>query len=160
MAIEELGPAERLTAGAIGRPGSREFYLQVTAGGVDHWLMAEKQQVSVLASEGIRILDEHEVEYDEEAVRRITDGGLELREPDEDAIECRVGEVSMSLTETLLTLTIASADEDRSISFVVAPEQFRAMAKVALEVVAKGRPICRWCRLPMDPDGHECPARN
>jgi hypothetical protein len=40
------------------------------------------------------------------------------------------------------------------VSFVIAPEQFRAMAQVALEVVAQGRPLCQWCQLPMDPDGH------
>lgn len=162
MAIEDLGPAERLTAGAVGPPGQRTFYIQVTAGGIDHWLQAEKEQVTLLASEGMRILDQQEIRYDPESVGRLIDMGLDLQEPPEDEIALKVGDISMSLAgSSLLLLTIHSVDEeDRAISFVVAPEQFRAMATVALKVAASGRPICQWCRLPKDPDRHECPARN
>lgn len=73
----------------------------------------------------------------------------------------RVGDISIGMSESeLLTITVASAEDDDGIRFVIAPEQFRAMAQAGLDVVAAGRPTCRWCRLPMNPDGHECPARN
>ena len=27
-------------------------------------------------------------------------------------------------------------------------------------VVSAGRPVCRWCSLPINPDGHACPRMN
>jgi len=30
----------------------------------------------------------------------------------------------------------------------------------AKEIVAAGRPSCRWCGRPIDPDGHPCPRMN
>ncbi len=161
MDIEELGPAERFTAGAIGEPGRRRFYLQVTTEGNDHWLLAEKEQVRVLAVEGTRILDQHEIGSDPEAVAGLIARGLEIADPGDGGERFRVGEVTLAVSTTsLITCVIRSVDEDDAVSFVIAPEQFRAMAVVALQSVAAGRPICRWCRLPIDPGEHACPARN
>lgn len=161
MAIEDLGPAERFAAGAIGEPGQRRFYLVVTAAGVDHALLAEKEQIATLASRGLEILDEHDISSDQEAVERLIDEGLPIEDPGAEGERFRVGDISISLSSSeLLTVTIESSEADDGVSFVIAPEQFRAMAVVALQVVASGRPTCPWCRLPMDPQGHECPARN
>lgn len=159
MAIEDLGPAEHLSAGAIGEPGRRRFYLEVVAGGVRHSLAAEKEQISALAQQGLALLAEADVSFDEEAVSRLLASGLDVVDPDEERL--RIGSIALGVgTSDLVTITVESADEDDGVTFVVAPEQFRAMAEVALEVVAGGRPICQWCRLPMDPAGHACPARN
>ena len=38
--------------------------------------------------------------------------------------------------------------------------QALAFATRAVELVAAGRPTCRFCGLPMDPDGHPCPRMN
>jgi uncharacterized repeat protein (TIGR03847 family) len=161
MEIEDLGPAERFVAGAIGRPGSRRFYLQVTAAGVTHVLAAEKEQIAALAGQGLEVLDARGISSDEAAVEAIIAAGLPVIDPGPEGERFRVGEMSIGMSESeLLTVSITSIDEDDGIQFVIAPEQFRAMAQVALEVVAAGRPTCQWCRLPMDPDGHECPARN
>lgn len=159
--IEDLGPAERFAAGAAGEPGSRRFYLQVRAAGGVHSLLAEKQQVSALAEEGVRVLDAHGISSDASVVDAIVAAGLPIEDPGEGGERFRVGQVSIGMAPSeLLTITIESVDEDDGVSFVIAPEQFRAMAKVALDVVAAGRPTCQWCRLPIDPGGHECPARN
>lgn len=161
MDIEDLGPAERFAAGAIGRPGERRFYLQVVAAGVAHSLLAEKAQIAALGSQGLEILEEHEISSDDEAVGRLVAEGLELDDPGIDGERFRVGSISIAMAPSeLLTVTVESIDEDDGVTFVIAPEQFRAMAMVALEVVAAGRPTCPWCRLPMDPEHHECPARN
>lgn len=161
MEIDELGPAERFAAGAVGRPGQRRFYLQVTAGGTVHSLLAEKEQIRALATQGLEILDEHEVSSDPGAVEALVGGGLSIVDPGDDGERFRVGTISISMSPSeLLTVTIESLDEDDAVNFVIAPEQFRAMATVALTVVAAGRPTCPWCRLPMDPENHECPARN
>lgn len=159
MAIEDLGPAEHLAAGAVGRPGSRRFYLEVVAAGVRHSLAAEKEQISALAEQGLALLVDAGVEVDEAAVARLREAGLDIEDPDGERL--RIGSIALGVGRSdLVTITVEAADEEDGVSFVVAPEQFRAMAEVALEVVARGRPICQWCRLPMDPDGHACPARN
>jgi uncharacterized repeat protein (TIGR03847 family) len=161
MALDELGPAERFVAGAVGVPGRRRFFLQVVAGGAVHSLLAEKEQIAALASQGLEILDEHDISSDEEAVKRLIGKGLDLIDPGEDGARFRVGTISIAMAPSeLLTITIESVDESDSVNFVIAPEQFRAMATVALQVVSAGRPTCPWCRLPMDPENHECPARN
>lgn len=163
MAVDDLGPAERFAAGAIGAPGSRRFYLEVVAAGTRHSLLAEKETVAALASQGLAILEQAGISSDEAAVERIVEAGLEVSDPGVDGERFRVGEISIALAPSeLLTITIAAADpdDDDAVTFVIAPEQFRAMARVALGVVAAGRPACPWCRLPMDPGGHECPARN
>lgn len=35
-----------------------------------------------------------------------------------------------------------------------------AFCEHATEVVAAGRPPCRWCQEPIDPDGHACARMN
>ncbi len=161
MKLEDLGPAERFTAGAIGPPGHRHFYFQITAGGREHWLGAEKEQVRTLAVEGSRILAANRISIDTDAVANLIAGGLELHDPGSDGERFQVGDVTLAMgINELLTCTIAAVDGDQAVSFIIAPEQFQAMAAVALEVVAAGRPICRWCQLPMSPDDHQCPGRN
>ncbi|MDH4115770.1 MAG: DUF3090 family protein [Acidimicrobiia bacterium] len=161
MELDDLGPAEHFAAGAVGPPGQRRFYLQVRAGGDIHTLAAEKGQVAALASQGLEILVDHEISSDDEAVDRLIDQGLGIDDPGEGGERFRVGTITLAMAPSeLLTVTIESIEEDEAVAFVIAPEQFKAMATVALKVVAAGRPMCPWCRLPMDPENHECPARN
>lgn len=161
MAIEDLGPAERIVAGAIGEPGRRRFYFQIVSGGRPTSLLAEKTQVAALAEQGLAILAERDVSSEQEAVDRLVAENLGIEDPGEGNERFRVGEISISLgSSELLVIEIISADETDGVSFVIAPEQFQAMAHVALDVVLQGRPLCQWCQLPMDPDGHKCPSRN
>lgn len=161
MALDDLGPAERIVAGAVGPPGNRRFYFQILAGGTLVSLLAEKEQVSALAEQGLAVLRSRGIESEQDAVERIVGTGLAVEDPGEGNERFRVGEIAIGLgSSDLLTIQIDSVEDDDGLVFVIAPEQFEAMARVALEVVEQGRPTCPWCRLPMDPDGHECPARN
>lgn len=124
-------------------------------------MLAEKQQIHALATQGLEILDEHDISSDDGAVERLVDIGLSITDPGDGNERFRVGTISIAMAPSeLLTVTIESSDETDALTFVIAPEQFRAMAILALDVVAAGRPMCPWCRLPMDPENHECPARN
>ena len=38
--------------------------------------------------------------------------------------------------------------------------QLRAMCHWAIEISARGRPLCSQCGQPMDPEGHFCPKKN
>lgn len=161
MAIDDLGPAERIVAGAVGEPGQRRFYLQIVAGGEPTSLLAEKVQVAALAEQGLAILEERGISSEAEAVDRLIAQGLPIEDPGEGNERFRVGDISIALGGSeLLTVEISSVDATDGVSFVIAPEQFQAMARVALEVVHQGRPLCQWCQLPMDPEGHKCPSRN
>ncbi|HEY7563515.1 MAG TPA: DUF3090 family protein [Acidimicrobiia bacterium] len=159
MAVDELGPAERFAAGAIGRPGSRRFYLEVTTGGAVHTFPCEKNQVAALAVQGLQLLTIAGIEPDDDAVDRLLGDGLEISEPE--APRFRIGSIGLAVNPSeFLLITLGSEDEGESASFVVSPEQFRAMAIAAARVVAAGRPICPRCQLPEDPDGHFCPSVN
>lgn len=161
MDIEDLGPAERIVAGAIGEPGQRTFYIQVTAGGETVTMLAEKAQIEALATQGVAILDANDISSDEVAVDRLIAAGMFIEDPGVDGERFRIGEISIALAPSeLLTVTIADIEVLDAVTFVIAPEQFRAMAQVALEVVESGRPSCPWCKLPMDLSGHQCAARN
>jgi len=52
----ELDPVDRITAGAVGQPGERVFYLQGRQGGQLVTLLLEKQQVQLLAASVVEIL--------------------------------------------------------------------------------------------------------
>ena len=159
MAVEDLGPAERLAAGAIGQPGQRRFFLEVTAGGLVHSFPCEKSQVAELAQQGLQLLNVASLESDEEAVQRLVISHLPIIDPEQPKF--RIGSIGVAVhLSEFLSITLSSTDDEDSATFVVTPEQFRAMALVALEVVAAGRPICPRCGLPEDPDGHRCPSVN
>jgi hypothetical protein len=156
--MRDLGPAEEFVAGAVGEPGSRHFYLQVTAGGETVWLHAEKQQVAALASQCLTLLAATDLEPDPAAVAGLR-ADLEVRPPAD--VLFPVGGIQIAILESeLIAVVVTSPEEDESLRFVVAPEQVQAMAESAMEVVGAGRPICPRCQLPEDPAGHRCPASN
>lgn len=156
--MRDLGPAEVFVAGAIGPPGQRHFFVQVTAAGESEWFPAEKQQVAALGSQALTLLAAAELETDEEMVQALR-SGLSLEQPDRESF--RVGGIQVAVLESeLIAIVISSPEEDESVRFLITPVQLEAMATVALEVVAAGRPICPLCQLPMDPDGHRCPSTN
>jgi hypothetical protein len=73
----------------------------------------------------------------------------------------RVGTISLALdTSQLLRVILESSESEEGVSFVVAPEQFHAMAVQGLQAVASGRPLCKRCGLPEDPEEHKCPSVN
>ena len=160
MAVNNLGPAERFVVGAIGPPGKRRFYFQVVANGERRSMLAEKQQVEALASQGWRSLQRSGVMVDSGAVEALLSTDLQIDDPAGEE-EFRVGTINVGIRPSgLMNLSFESDRDDQGLMFMVSPEQFRAMVVIARKLVRAGRPICIWCRLPKNPDGHECPARN
>lgn len=159
MAMRDLGPAERFAAGALGRPGARTFYLEVTANAEVYSFVCEKSQVADLAERGLQLLVAAGLAIDEAAVEHIVANGLEVSEPVVPVF--RVTSIAIAvIANEFITLVFGSEDPEEEVRFIVTAEQFRAMALVAAKVVAAGRPICPRCQLPMDPDGHRCPSNN
>lgn len=156
--MTDLGPAEQFVAGAIGQPGQRQFFIQVTASGATHWFPLEKQQVSNLGSQSLNLLTTGEIEADLTSVMAIR-ADLSLQPPTSTSFTVGAIQIALLASE-LIEVTLTSIEGDDSARFLVAPEQLQAMAEYALETVAQGRPICPRCQLPMDPDGHRCPSTN
>ena len=156
---DSLGPAERFAAGAVGEPGDRTFLFHVVANTEPHWFVAEKAQVATLADYALTALAEANILPDPEAMRRIL-AGLDVELPDE--VRFRVGSISLGIQpdSDLISIEFISVDESDGVTFVIAPEQLQALAIHGLEVVGQGRPICRDCQLPMERNGHICPASN
>jgi len=153
------------TAGAVGKPGERVFYLQAREAGRLITLKCEKEQVRALGgylsslitklgapkgkvpaemdllpfAEPAWIVASMGVGYDEEHERIIVDAH-ELFEEEEEGQ--RAGE------------------EPASARVRITREQAQAFAGRAKELMKAGRPNCPVCSAPMDPTGHICPRSN
>jgi uncharacterized repeat protein (TIGR03847 family) len=166
----ELFP-ETITADAIGEPGERTFFIQVGGDFGSYTYLVEKEQVALLADklrEMLVIIDSADPIRLSEPAR---DPALALAQPAEP--EFRVGSMGLAYdddTDRVLLFVQpveeaeeegeAEAGEETGVRFVLRRDQVRTFVLHALAVVAEGRPICQLCGLPMDPEGHDCPARN
>lgn len=170
----ELERVDRITAGAVGEPGERTFFLQAREGERLVTILVEKEQVELLGTSILEILA---------TVGRETGEGppsdeLGLEPPLEPL--WRAGRLSIGYAEErdLLLLEIEelverdeASDEEPEPPADEGPEpdrlrlwatreQMLALARHGAAVAARGRPKCRFCGNPMDPDGHMCPAMN
>jgi uncharacterized repeat protein (TIGR03847 family) len=161
----ELERADEFTAGAVGPPGQRVFYIQAREGGALVTLKCEKEQVSALG------------EYLTGLLVRVP-GGLpsvareprDLAEPLEPAWP--VGSLGVGYDEAqdrvvVVANEVVEEDEEAetkttpaSARFVITREQAAAFAARARRVVKGGRPTCPMCGELRDPDGHRCPRAN
>lgn len=174
--IYELNPVEAITADAVGEPGHRVFYIQARTLDETITLVAEKEQVHLLARGIQKFLSELEEKQKAIPVEEDLPVGpldLELRGPFEPNfrvahLDLEYDEDSNLIVLVAIELAINEIDEDEVESdtpesvarFWATGSQMRAMAEHALDVVASGRPICSLCGRPEDQDGHFCPKRN
>ena len=160
----EVANADLFTAGAIGPPGQRVFYLQARGDNVVLTLKCEKQQVAALAEYLSGILADlpaidaseipEEVELLQPVVPEWTVGSLAVAW---DEASDRV----VLVAEELLTEEEAEAGIDAaSARFRLTREQVMVFIAVAQRLMEGGRPPCPICGGPMDPDGHVCPRSN
>lgn len=158
---------DRFTAGAIGEPGARTFFVQARAGARQVTLVAEKEQVALLAQalgQLVSILPPGEEGPEPPGA------DLDLVQPLDAA--WRIGEIAIQYLEDVDRIAVVceeavesddeSDDEEPAIArFVVTRAQARAVAGHALAVVAAGRPRCQFCGNPLEKDvPHACVAGN
>jgi uncharacterized repeat protein (TIGR03847 family) len=161
----ELDPVDWITAGAVGEPGARTFYIQARRRGDDAVaLVCEKEQVRVLARLAQELLARVDVAVTPDD---LDEAAQQLSEPVVPA--WRVGSLSIGMTEDgsrfLLEaeeLTDEEDEEGATARFWMSREQLVAMAAHAAYAVEAGaRETCRLCNRPIDPvEGHVCPALN
>lgn len=168
----DLPNPDVFTAGAIGPPGQRVFYLQVRDEALVVSLKCEKQQVAALAEYFDGLLDDLEP-----APYGFATGDLALEEPVSPI--WTVGSIGVAYDESsdrivvvleeLLVVDDDDIDEDdfgdesangASVKVRLSRAQVSGFVHHSRDLVASGRPPCRFCGLPVDPDGHPCPRMN
>jgi len=164
----EIDAPDHFTAGAIGPPGQRVFYLQSREGGRVITLKVEKEHVRALG------------EYLGGLLIRLkgspTSGrGAELLEPIQPAWD--VGSIAVGYDERQDRVVVEASEileeaegeeESREESgpqpamarFRITRAQAAAFVDRANELMKGGRPSCPICSRPMDPEGHVCPRSN
>jgi uncharacterized repeat protein (TIGR03847 family) len=163
----DLDGVDKVTAGAVGEPGERTFYLQARAGERLVTILVEKEQVELLASSILEIL----ASVDAETGEGPADEELRLEAPIEPL--WRAGRMSIGYEEDrdLMLLELVEAVPDPGEEDVEAPEpatlrvwasreQMLALSRHGAAVAERGRPKCQFCGNPIDRDGHTCPAMN
>ena len=160
MTSYDLPAPDVFTAGTIGVPGQRVFYFQARDADIRVTLRCEKQQVAALADYFAGLLDDLEP-----APYGIATSDLELVEPFEEI--WTVGPIGVAYDEPADRIVVVleemveeEDDEGASVRVRLSRAQVSAFVRHAHELVAAGRPPCRFCGLPLDAEGHVCPRMN
>ena len=172
MTSYDLPSPDVVTAGTVGPPGQRVFYVQVRDGSLVVTLRCEKQQVAALAEYLGGLLDDLEP-----APVGPSPSELDLAEPVDAA--WTVGTIGVAYDEPAdrivvlfeeLTDQVDEPDPEddpleptmagASVRVRLTREQAAAFVRRGRDLVVAGRPPCRFCGFPIDPDGHACPRMN
>jgi len=152
----DLELVQRVAAGAVGPPGKRVFFLQISHAGGVVTLKVEKEQLRVLAERLMTLIPESRTvgvavppAMQEPLVAAWAVGGMTLAYDETD----RRFEVS-------LVELVEEGQEPAVGHFTATLPQMRALVQQALAVVAAGRPPCPVCDGPIDHDGGVCPRAN
>lgn len=159
----EFDPVDWITAGALGEPGRRTFYVQARRGAQLVAIIVEKTQVAALAQLAQELLGRVGVvvEPGDLDVR-----GMRLLEPVMPA--WRAGSMSLGMDAQgqrfLLEADELPTDEQDGGTarfWLSRPQLVQLAAYAAYAVEAGARAQCQLCNRPIDPvDGHVCPATN
>ena len=179
----ELDFIDALSAGAVGAPGQREFYIQARSESAQLTVLVEKEQIAMLAAEAVAFLDRIADEYPEDAIA-LPPAVAELREPTVPLFRARMIGLGFDPERELVLIELRErADDDENgedgddtpavsdlfrvdddegyVARIYATRsQVRAMAAHGAGVAAAGRPRCDLCSQPLDPAGHRCPRWN
>lgn len=167
MSGEPVSP-DIFTTDYVGEPGKRRFFLQArSAAGTESFLI-EKEQAVALAE---RLRDMLVLIDPEDTIRSAVparDPVLDADGPEESA--WRITTIGLGYEEDADRIVVVLQEgapteegldtEGEEATYLLRRDQVRAFVLHAIAVVGEGRPICQLCGLPMDPEGHQCPASN
>jgi uncharacterized repeat protein (TIGR03847 family) len=161
---------DRVVIGTLGRPGSREFFLQARAGSRVVSVGLEKEQSAVLADKIEEILDDLMTrDGNPFSVPAQTPVELVDDEPLEQPVDMqfRTGALALGWDPTTRQVVIEAyplveADDDSDpepaevLEVRIPVGTSRAFAKRTREIVGAGRPLCPLCGSPVEAGGHTC----
>lgn len=146
--IVELDPVTHITAGAIGEPGHRTFFIQAEKGPDVVTLLCEKEQVLALAEAVDEMVENLEEEF---GVARhedleVDETAMAIKEPVDPLF--RVGAMGLGYDanrDRILLVAQEALEENeerdpRETRFFATRAQMQALSAYAQEVVSKGRP--------------------
>jgi uncharacterized repeat protein (TIGR03847 family) len=156
----DLRRPDRFTAGTVGPPGQRVFYLQARQGSTVATLKAEKEQIVALA------------DYLETLLNRMgtapAEPGADLALLEPIAPAWAVGSIGVGYDDGEDRIVVVAeelreedaAGEGATARLRVTRPQAAAFVERARALVKAGRPPCRLCGQPVDPTGHVCARLN
>jgi uncharacterized repeat protein (TIGR03847 family) len=159
----EFDPVDWITAGAVGEPGQRTFYVQARRGSDVVAIIVEKTQVSALAQLAQELLNRLGVKVTADDLDERT---MRLLEPVMPA--WRAGSMSLGMDAVgqrfLLEADELTEEEHHSATarfWLNRSQLVRLAAYAAYAVEAGARERCQFCSRPIDPVlGHVCPTMN
>lgn len=164
----DFDEVDAFTVGAVGQPGARTFYLQARRGTVQVTVKCEKQQASTIADYLRRVLSDLPAPTSKPVA-----AAMELAVPLDAAFVLgpvglgydRSNDMVLVQLEEVIDLDEEGQpideDADRGhLRVFLSRSQAAEFCDHTDQVVAAGRPSCRWCAKPMDPEGHACPRMN
>jgi uncharacterized repeat protein (TIGR03847 family) len=165
----DFDPVDHITFDAVGQPGQRVFYLQAWSQNRTITFLLEKIQIQTLAIGYENFLEEIDGRFPNlpEASADYVEDLMHIRPPLDPFF--RVGEMALAydadrdlaiLTVKQVAMELENDQEAGSVRLWCSRSQLRALCAWGLEVARRGRPICPYCGLPMEPEGHFCPKKN
>lgn len=175
MALTEydLDPVDHITVDALGKPGSRVFYIQGRKGDEVISLIIEKIQLQSLTMgipdffeeikkrfPQLQPLPEFNLQEELMGIQPPVDpkfrvGNLGLAYDDERDLVCIIAR-EMQYNDS----QDDENDEGGIARFWCTRQQLLALSRWGVMVTERGRPICPQCQQPMEPEGHFCPKKN
>ena len=153
---------DHFTAGSVGTPGERVFYLQSRAARQVVTLKCEKEHIGALA------------DYLSGLLTQLGGSGTEalpeaaFLEPAEPA--WAVGAIGVGYDERRDRVVVVAneqvqegaegAEEPATARFQISRVQAAAFVDHARALMKAGRPVCPFCSTPRDPGGHVCARTN
>ncbi len=146
--IVELDPVTHITAGAIGEPGHRTFFIQAIKGPDVVTLLCEKAQVLALAEAVDEMVENLEKEFGVARHKglKIDEAAMAIKEPVDPLF--RVGAMGLGYDanrDRILLVAQEALEEDeerdpRETRFFATRAQMQVLSTYAREVVGQGRP--------------------
>ncbi|NCA18435.1 MAG: DUF3090 family protein [Actinobacteria bacterium] len=167
--LYEFAFPEHFISGTVGMPGERTFYLQAIHGRQIVSVALEKGQLTILAERILALLKEIRFGKAQDFTRK---GRTPIGLSTPFSEEFRVSALSLTWNPQTHELILeAQGGEETEIvedltdgppllRVTLRIEQALTFAVDSLALINAGRPPCRFCGAPLDPQGHLCPRAN
>lgn len=144
----ELDPVTHITAGALGKPGHRVFYIQAEKGAESITLVCDKEQVAALVDAIDEMVQNLEEEFNVMRHKglKVDEAAMAIKEPVDPLFRVDALGLGWDATRDRLLLVAQEAlaeDEERDpreVRFFATRAQMQVLSAYAREVVGKGRP--------------------